>query len=83
MKYESRRLDPWVNVAGSMPKMSWRSGPTYAYEWSTGVVAWMPATRGTDGRIGDDVGAERQLRVDAGLLVVCRREETELDAESQ
>src|SRR5439155_14958133 len=32
---------------------------------------------------GDDVGAERQLRVDAGLLVVGRGEEAEVDAEGE
>ena len=34
-------------VPGSTPNVSCRSGPTYAYEWSTGVVAETPFTRAT------------------------------------
>ena len=44
MKYESRKLVPRVKVRASIPKVSWRSGPTYAYEWSTALAPETPFT---------------------------------------
>ena len=37
-KYESRSVVPRAIVLTSIPNVSWRSGPTYEYEWSIAVV---------------------------------------------
>ena len=94
MKYESRRLVPRVKVRASIPKVSWRSGPTYAYEWSTALDAGDPvhlldpvleaALGDRPGRRRDhDIGSQGELGVDAGLLVVGGGEDPEVDAEGE
>src|SRR5206468_3604215 len=49
---------------------------------STPPLERVPSNR-SRGSGGDDIGAERQLRVDARLLVVGRGEEAEVDAEGE
>ena len=82
------------SVAGSTPYVSCRSGPTYAYEWSTALVDATPGTAAIllarsrcaitpGGAVDDDVGAERELGVDPRLLVVGGGEDAEVHAERE